>query len=91
VTVDGLLDPASTPVQRVTGQTDDVEGIDDRDRLREFFGGGGQVNDHGDVLVAAAGVALHVLARAGDANAVEPSDIVDQDALALGQDCVVRG
>jgi len=32
-----------------------------------------------------------VLGHADDADAVEPPDLVDQDALALGQDCVVRG
>src|SRR5690606_29966103 len=110
--VDDLLHPASAPVQGVTGQADDVEGVHHRDRVGQFLGGGGleageavhrdhlhrvaprvgtfgkpglerllgaaldhveqtgragalddagQVDDHGDVLVATAGVAPHVL------------------------------
>ena len=31
VTVDGLLDPAAAPVQRVAGQADDMEEIHHRD------------------------------------------------------------
>ncbi len=41
MTVDGLLDPASAPVERVAGQTDDVEGVHHRDRVGQLFGGGG--------------------------------------------------
>jgi hypothetical protein len=51
----------------------------------------GQVDDDGDVLVAPAGVSPHVLIHADDFHAVEPGDLVDEDALALGQDRVVGG
>jgi hypothetical protein len=51
----------------------------------------GQVDDHGDVLVAAAGVPPHVLIDADDLDAVEPGRVVDQDALAFGQHRVVGG
>ena len=50
-----------------------------------------QVDDHGDVLVAAAGVSPHVLVDPDDLHAVEPAGVVDQDALAFGQDGVVGG
>jgi len=51
----------------------------------------GQVDDHGDVLVAAAGVAPHVLVDSDHLHPLEPRGVVDQDALALGQDRVVGG
>ena len=51
----------------------------------------GEVDDHGDVLVAAAGVPPDVLIDADHGDAVEPVRVVDQDPLALGQDRVVGG
>jgi hypothetical protein len=51
----------------------------------------GQVDDHGDVLVATPGVAPHVLVDADYAHAVEPGGVVDEDALAFGQDRIVGG
>ena len=51
----------------------------------------GQVDDHGDVLVAAPGVAPDVLVDPDGSDPVEAVWIVDQDALALSQDRVVRG
>jgi hypothetical protein len=53
--------------------------------------GAGEVDDHGDVFVAAPGAPPHVLVHAGRGDAVESGRIVDQDALALGQHGVVRG
>ena len=50
-----------------------------------------QVDDDGDVLVAAAGVAPDVLIDADDLHAVEPGRVVDQDPLAFGQDRRVGG
>ncbi len=41
VTVGALLDPAPAPVQGVTGQTHDVEGVHHRYRAGQFLGGGG--------------------------------------------------
>ena len=52
---------------------------------------GGQVDDHGDVLVALAGVAPDVLVDADDGDPVEPGRVVDQNPLALGEDGVVGG
>ena len=43
----------------------------------------GEVDDHGDVLVAAAGVPPDVLVDADDLHAVEPVRVVDQHPLAL--------
>ena len=51
----------------------------------------GEVDDHGDVLVAAPGVSPHVLVHADRGDPVEPGGVVDQDALAFGQDRVVGG
>jgi len=51
----------------------------------------GQVDDHGDVLIAAAGVAPAVLVDADHAHAVEPVWVLDQHTPALGQHRVVRG
>ena len=51
----------------------------------------GQVDDHGHVLVAAAGVPPHVLIDADHLHAVEPGRVVDQDPPAFGQDRVVGG
>ena len=36
-----LLDSAAAQVQRVAGQTDDVEGVHHGDSVRDFLGGGG--------------------------------------------------
>jgi hypothetical protein len=41
VTAGVLLDSATAPVQRVTSQTDHVEGVHDRDGVGQFLGGGG--------------------------------------------------
>jgi hypothetical protein len=41
VAVQVLLDPAAAAVQGVTGQADHVEGVHDRRRVRQLFGGGG--------------------------------------------------
>ena len=51
----------------------------------------GEVDDHGDVLVTAAGVPPDVLIDAYHGDAVEPVRVVDQGALAFGEDGVVRG
>jgi hypothetical protein len=51
----------------------------------------GEVDDHGDVLVAAAGVAPHVLIDADHRDAVEPCRVLDQHPAALGEDRVVGG
>ncbi len=51
----------------------------------------GQVDDHGDVLVAAPGVAPDVFIDADHGDAVEPGRIVDQGALAFGEDGIVGG
>jgi hypothetical protein len=53
--------------------------------------GSGEVDDDRDVLVTTAGVAPDVLIDADDPDAVEPCRVVDQDPLALGEDCVVGG
>jgi hypothetical protein len=50
----------------------------------------GQVDDHGDVLVAAPGVPPDVLIDADDGDAVEAVRVVDQGTLAFGEDSVVR-
>ena len=50
-----------------------------------------QVDDHGDVLIAAAGVAPAALVDADHAHAVEPVWVLDQHTPALGQHRVVRG
>ena len=51
----------------------------------------GEVDDHGDVLVAPAGVAPHVLIDPDDLHPLEPAGVVDEDPLALGEDGVVGG
>src|SRR4030095_12793146 len=50
-----------------------------------------EVDDHGDVLVPATGVAPHVLIDPDDLHTVQPAGIVDQPPSALGQDRVVGG
>ena len=52
---------------------------------------GGQVDDHGDELVAAAGVAPAVFVNPDHGDAVEPVRVLDQHPAALGQDGVVGG
>ena len=141
VSVEVLLDPAAALVEGVAGEADDVEGIHHRDRVRQFFGGGGleageavhrdhfhlvapglvafgqpglehalgaaldhvqqpdrsavrpcwrQVDDHGHVLVTAAGVSPHVLIHADRGDPGEPCRVVDQHPLTLGKNRVVR-
>jgi hypothetical protein len=51
----------------------------------------GQVDDHGDVLVAAACVAPHVFIDPDHPHPVEPVRILDQDALAFAQHRVIGG
>ena len=51
----------------------------------------GEVDDHGDVLVAAAGVPPGVFIDAYDVYPVEPAGIVDQDPVTFGQHRVVGG
>lgn len=51
----------------------------------------GQIDDHGDVLVAATGMAPDVFVGPDHPHAVEPAGIIDQHALALGKDRVVGG
>jgi hypothetical protein len=138
----GLLDAAAALVQSIAGQAHDVERVHHRDRVGQFFAGGGletgepvhrnhldavapgrvsfaepglehllrsafdhiqqprrtgavrdwrQVDDYGDVLIAAAGVAPAVLVDADHAHAVEPVWVLDQHTPALGQHRVVRG
>ena len=41
MSVELLLDTSAGGVERVSGQPDDVEGVHDRGRIREFLGGGG--------------------------------------------------
>ena len=50
---------------------------------------GGEIDDHGDVLVPAAGVAPHVLVYPDRVDTVEAVLVVDQHPLAFGQDSVV--
>ena len=51
----------------------------------------GEVDDHGDELVAAAGMAPHVLVDPDDLHTVEAVRIVDEDPSAFGQDGGVGG
>jgi len=51
----------------------------------------GQVDDDGQVLVAAPGVPPHVLIHADDLHPIEAVRILDQDPASFGQDGVVRG
>ena len=55
------------------------------------FADRGEVDDHGDVFVAAAGVAPDVLVDADHGHPVEPAGVIDEDPLALGQHGVVGG
>ena len=45
---------------------------------------GGQIDDDGDVLVATAGVAPHMLVDADDLHVLEPVWVLDEDPTALG-------
>ena len=51
----------------------------------------GEVDDHGNILVAASGVPPYVLVDADDGDVVEPGRIVDKDPLSLGKDRVIGG
>lgn len=51
----------------------------------------GEVDDHRDELVAAAGVPPTMIVHADDLHAVEPGGVVDQHPAAFGQDRVVGG
>ena len=51
----------------------------------------GEVDDHGDVLVAAAGVAPHVVVHADHGDPVKALLVVNQHTLVFGQDGVVGG
>ena len=51
----------------------------------------GQVDDHGDVLVAESGVSPDVLVDADRGDPVEPGRVVDEAPLAFGEDRGVRG
>jgi hypothetical protein len=51
----------------------------------------GEVDDHGDELVPAPGVPPGVLVDADRGDAVEPVWVVDEEALALGQNGIVGG
>jgi hypothetical protein len=53
--------------------------------------GRGEVDDDGDVLVAAPGMPPYVLVHADHGNTIEAGRVIDQQALALGQNRVVRG
>ncbi len=55
------------------------------------FADRGEVDDHGDVLVGLPGVAPHVLVDPDRSDAVEPVDVVDQNASAFGEDRVIGG
>lgn len=59
--MDGLLDPMPALIERFTGQEGHVERIQDRGSIEQAGGAGaptdrGEVDDHGDVLVATPGV-----------------------------------
>ena len=51
---------------------------------------GGEVDDHGHVLLALGGVSPYVLVDADHGDVVEPAGVVDQSAFALGEDRRVR-
>ena len=142
VAVEVLLDAASAVVERVAGETDDVERVHHRDGVGELLGGGGlepgepvhrddldhvaprlravgepglehllgtaldhvqqpgragavadrgEVDDHRHELVAAAGVAPHVLVHTDRGDTVEAGRVVDQHPSALGEHGVVGG
>jgi len=47
--------------------------------------GGGEVDDHGDVLVTEPGVTPHVLVHPDRSDAVEPGGVIDQHTAAFGE------
>ena len=51
----------------------------------------GEVNDHRDVLVCGAGMPPYVLVNTEDFDSVEAGGIVEEQALAFAQYCVVGG
>ena len=51
----------------------------------------GEVDDHGDVLVAAPGVPPHVLIHPDGGDTVETLRVSDRDPPAVGQDRVIGG
>ena len=53
--------------------------------------GWGEVDDHGDVLVAAPSMAPDMLVNTDHADGIETGRIIDQQPLALGEDGVVGG
>ena len=140
--VEFLLNAPTTLIQGVASEMYDVEGIHDRGRAGEFFGGsalepgesihsddldalapcvglggqpgfedlfgaardhvqepggataisdGRQVQDDGDIFVSVGGVAPYVFIHADDSHAFTPGRIVDERALAFGQDSGVSG
>ena len=52
---------------------------------------GSYVHDDGNVFVAVGGMAPHVFIHPDDTHAIEPSRVVDERALAFGQDSGVGG
>ncbi len=60
-------------------------------RRARTFAYGRDVDDHGDVLVAAAGMTPDVLIDPDRAHPVEPGGVLDQHTAAFGQDRVVGG
>lgn len=52
---------------------------------------GGEIHDHRHVLVPSAGIPPHMFVNTEDFDAVEACVVVDQQALAFGQHCVVGG
>ena len=140
--VEFLLNAPTTLIQGVASEMYDVEGIHDRGRVGEFFGGGalepgesihcddldalapcvglgGQpgfeylfgaardhvqepggataisdgrhVQDDGDIFVSVGCVAPYVFIHADDSHAFTPGRVVDERALAFGQDSGVSG
>ena len=88
---------ALTPRGRLGGQPgfEDLLGAA-RDHIQEPGGAtaisdGRQVQDDGDEFVSVGGVAPHVFIHANDTHALTPGRIVDQRALAFGQDSSVSG
>ena len=88
---------ALAPGVRLGGQPgfEDLLGAT-RDHVQESggaaaFSDGCQVQDNGDVFVSVGGVAPHVFIHPDDTHAIEPSQVVDEYALAFGQDSGVGG
>lgn len=53
--------------------------------------GGGEVDDHGDVLVAPAGVTPHVFVHSDHRDAVETGGVINQHPAAFTEDRSIRG